>query len=135
VPRNHFSQNSERATRCVGCCTILLKPHIFCSVLIQSSNFGRRKISSIAQYRSEVTVTVTKVRAPYTKLKNCTPNSNLGVWSVGEVSEGYCETRTGNVVCWLSLEAGNVVPRRTAILNELLNNKSAVLTLASHGMN
>jgi hypothetical protein len=35
MPRKHFSDNSERTTRCVGCCTILLKPHIFCFMLIE----------------------------------------------------------------------------------------------------
>jgi hypothetical protein len=48
-----------------------------------SFNLGRRKFSSIAQYRSEVTVTVTlssskKVRTQHTKPKNGTPHSNLG---------------------------------------------------------
>jgi hypothetical protein len=49
----------------------------------RSSNLGRRKFSSIAQYRSEVTDTGTsssskKVRTPHTKLKNGTPHSNPG---------------------------------------------------------
>jgi hypothetical protein len=35
MPRKHFSENSERTTRCVVFCTILLKPHIFCSKFIE----------------------------------------------------------------------------------------------------
>jgi hypothetical protein len=35
MPRKHFSENSELTTRCVGCCTILLNPHIFCSMFIE----------------------------------------------------------------------------------------------------
>jgi hypothetical protein len=35
MPRKDFSQNSERSTRCVGYCTILPKPHIFCSMFIE----------------------------------------------------------------------------------------------------
>jgi hypothetical protein len=43
MPRKHFSENSYRTTRCVGCCTILLKPHIFCSMFIEK----------IIQFRTE----------------------------------------------------------------------------------
>jgi hypothetical protein len=34
MPKKHFSENSERTTRFVGRCTILLK-HIFCSMLLE----------------------------------------------------------------------------------------------------
>jgi hypothetical protein len=52
----------------------------------RSSNLGRRKFPSIAQYRSEVIVTVTlsslkEVRTPHTKLKYGTPHITLGLWS------------------------------------------------------
>jgi hypothetical protein len=36
MPRKHLSENSKRTTRCVGCCTVLLKPHIFCSMFIEN---------------------------------------------------------------------------------------------------
>jgi hypothetical protein len=35
MPRKHLSENSEETMRCVDCCTILLKPHIFCSMFIE----------------------------------------------------------------------------------------------------
>jgi hypothetical protein len=35
MSRKHFSGNSERTSRCVGCWTILLKLHIFCSIVIE----------------------------------------------------------------------------------------------------
>jgi hypothetical protein len=35
MPRKHFSKNFEWTTRCVVCCTIFLKLHIFCSVFIE----------------------------------------------------------------------------------------------------
>ena len=39
-PREHFPQHSERTSCCVSCCTVLLKPHMFC---IHIAQFGAQK--------------------------------------------------------------------------------------------
>jgi hypothetical protein len=53
--------------------------------------------------------------------------------AVCEVSEGYCETSTGN---FIDCAKGTLRHyRRTSILNELNDNKSAVFTRPSHGVN
>jgi hypothetical protein len=51
--------------------------------------------------------------------------------AVCEVPEGYCEVSTGNADAKGTLRHY----RRTSILNEVLDNKSAVFILPSHGMN
>jgi hypothetical protein len=122
----NICQNSEWTTRCVGCCTILLKPHIFCSMFIEMP-IGGHRYSNIVLFE--------KVRTPNTKLRNGTPHSNLGTveWPLVNF-RGYCETSTGNVVCWLCLKGWNV-SRETAILNELLGNKSELFIRPRYGVN
>jgi hypothetical protein len=87
----------------LGCCTILLKPHIFCSMFIEKIvQFSRRQFSSIAQYRSEVTVTVTssssKRYGPYTP--NSTQLSNDTVpTSVPHPISSYAAPKSGSYFC------------------------------------
>jgi hypothetical protein len=84
MSRKHFSENSERTTRCVGCCSILLKPHILCSMFIEKIiQFRPEKVLyhctiPIGGHRYSSIVLLKKVRTPHTKLKHSTTHSNLG---------------------------------------------------------
>jgi hypothetical protein len=54
--------------------------------------------NTIGGHRYSNIVLFKKVQTPHTKLKNGTPDSNLGAVEC-EASEGYCETSTWNFVC------------------------------------
>jgi hypothetical protein len=103
----------------------------------RSSNSSRRNFSSIAQYRSEATVTVTSSSSkkygppppPNSKTAHHTVTLVLWSgrwWSFRELLWGQYRT-----FCLLSVLTHY---RRTAILNELLHNISAALTRLSHGV-
>jgi hypothetical protein len=99
--------------------------------LKRTSTLGRRKFSSIAQYRSEVTVTVisssSEKYGPHTwNSKMAHHTVTLGLWS------GRWWSSQHRKFCLLTAKSTLRHYRRTAILNELLDNKSAVLTRPSH---
>jgi hypothetical protein len=97
----------------------------------RSSSLGRRKFSSIAQYLSEVTVTVTSSFSK--KYVPHTPHSNLAAVEWPLVKFPRVTVRPVPEMLFVDWERHAASLWRTAISNELLDNKSAVLTRPRHG--
>jgi hypothetical protein len=106
----------------------------------RASNLGRRKFSSIAHYRSEVTVTVTsssskKLRTPHTKPKNGTPHSNLGAVEWPLVKLPRVIVRPVPEMLFVDCERHAASLSANCHFERTLDNKSMVLTRRIHGVN
>ena len=121
MSKKHFSQETKWRMRYVGCCIILLKLCILCTMLIAAH--CNRKINLFKEVWFE-----------HTKVKNSTPHCHFGImeWSLVRFLRLSTLSLLGTMSYQLSMQCTLHCYRWPAMFNKLVNSKSMKLSWTNH---